>query len=77
MSSWPPAQVLADSHLLLRVCSTSPRLPQPAFQETLHPVPAHSNQPPALARGLGGRRLGFYDENVILALNSATLPEGP
>jgi hypothetical protein len=52
-------------------------LPQPAFQETLRPTPAHGNQPPALAQGLGGKRPGFGDENVVLAPKSATLPEEP
>lgn len=77
MSSWPPAQTPADSLLLPLIFGPSPWLPQPAFQETLRPVPAHGNQPPALAWGLGGRRPGFCDEDVILALESATLPKGP
>lgn len=55
MSSWPSAQVLADSLLPPRVFGPSPWLPQPAFQETLRPVPAHGSRPPALAPGLGGR----------------------
>lgn len=55
MRSWPSAQVLADSLLLPRLFSPSLGLPQPAFQETLRPVPAHGNQHPALAQGLGDR----------------------
>lgn len=77
MSSWPPAQVLTDSLLLPWVSSPSSWLPQPAFQEALRSVPAHGNQPPALPQGLGGRRLGFCDENVILAPKYATLPRDP
>ena len=54
MSSWPPAQVLADWLLLPWVFGSSLWLPQPAFQETLRPVPASGNQSSALAQGLGG-----------------------
>lgn len=77
MSFWPPAQILADSLLLSWVFSPSPWLPEPAFQETLRPVPAHGNQPPALARGLGGRKPGFYDENVSLLQNLQPFPRDP
>lgn len=64
MRPWSPAQVLADSLLLPQVFSPSPWLPQPAFQETLRPVPAHGNRSPALAPGLGSRRPRFCYENV-------------
>lgn len=65
-----PSQVPADSLLLPQVFGPSLWLPQPAFQETLRPVPALGTQPTALAQGLGGRRLGFWDESMILAPNS-------
>ena len=58
MSPWPPAQVLADTLLLPPVFGPSPWLPQPAFQETLRPVPTHGNQSSALAQGLGSRSQG-------------------
>lgn len=64
MSSWLPAQVLADSLLLPQVLGPSPWLPQPAFQETLRPVPAHGNRSSALAQGLGSRQPRFCYENA-------------
>ena len=65
MSSWPPAQVLADWLLLPWVFGSSLWLPQPAFQETLRPVPASGNQSSALAQGLGGRaRMCFWFQNL-------------
>lgn len=71
MSSWPPAQVLADWLLLPWVFGSSLWLPQPAFQETLRPVPASGNQSSALAQGLGGRA------RMFLVPKSSTLTKGP
>lgn len=76
MSSWPLAHILANSFLMPQVFSPSQWLPQPAFQETLRPIPAHDNQPPALAQGLGGRRAGGHNENVVVSRQSASLLQG-